>query len=177
MKKFCLYSFIVLLVLGLIGCAPRSTSTGPENPTFVVVAENAEIAEVLAYFQAHSGYLPTVVTLNEETLASLSEQLKADGASAERADVLKKAAEGATCLVLKSDALIAEYEALGFRVDNEELKALTSSFRIDNADLLGLKIVQMPAGSELNLDALKALASWMTGAEAKYLADNPDLLK
>ena len=41
---------------------------------------------------------------------------------------------------------------------------------------MGVSIAQMPAGSEINTDALKSLASWLTGAEAKYLADHPDLL-
>ena len=74
-------------------------------------------------------------------------------------------------------SLIAEYEDLGFIVDNEKLKSLTASYRIDYADVLGLTVVQMPQDSSLNLDALKALVSWMTGAEAKYIAENPDLLK
>jgi hypothetical protein len=66
---------------------------------------------------------------------------------------------------------------MGFYEDNEALRTLTAAYRIENADLLGITVLQMPEGSELNLDALKTLVAWMTGMEAKYLKDNPDLLK
>ena len=165
MKKLFLYILITLLVAMPFGCARRqAAATGPENPEFTVVAEDAETKEILAYFQAHTGYKPSVVLLDEETLAGGSE-------------ALKSAAEGATCVLLKSEDLIAKFTEMGFRFDNEELRTLTANYRIENADLLGLTVLQMPEGSEVNLEALKALVSWMTGAEAQYLSQNPDLLK
>ena len=178
MKKFCLYSLLVVLTLALLGCACGTTSqsTGPENPTFNVLAEDAECASVLAYFQAHTGYLPTVAVLDDETIAAMTETLTEAGQPAERADVLKAMADGATCLLLKSESLIAEYEALGLTVDNDALKSLSAQYRIDNAGTLGITIVQMPSGSEINSAALSALAAWLTGPEALYLEKNPDLL-
>ncbi len=175
MKKFFLYVLITLLVAAPFGCVrQQAAQTGPENPDFTVVAEDAETKEILAYFQAHTGYKPTVVLLDEETLAGKAAEL---GVSADDPSVLKSAAEGATCLLLKSEELIGKFTEMGFFADNEALRSLTASYRIENADLLGITVLQMPEGSEVNLEALKALVSWMTGAEAKYLKDNPDLLK
>lgn len=179
MKKIGLYMMLTLLVLSLLGCAcgGQTAQTGPENPNFSVVVEDAWTKEVLSYFQAHTGYLPAVTVLDEETLTATADALKEEGLSAERADVLQKLTEGATCVLLKDEALIKEFEALGFSVDNDALKSLSSSYRIDNAGLLGLTIVQMPSEVELNNDALKSLAAWLTGAEAQYLNEHPDLLK
>ena len=177
MKKLLSYILIVLLVAGSFGCVRRTTSTGPENPGFKVVIEDQETAAILAYFQAHPGYLPTIVRLDDETLAAYAEELEVAGDPKTSKEVLESVVDGATCLLLKSDSWISSFEELGLFVDNENLKNLTASYRIDNADLLGLTVVQMPEGSEVNLDALKALASWITGAEAKLLKDNPDLLK
>lgn len=175
MKKLILYMLIALLAVMPFGCARRTvTVAGPENPDFTVVAEDPETKEILAYFQAHTGYKPSVVLLDEETLSNKATEL---GVSADDPAVLKSVAEGATCLLLKSEDLIGKFTEQGFRADNEELRTLTASYRIENADLLGLTVLQMPEGSEVNLEALKALVSWMTGAEAKYLKDNPDLLK
>lgn len=177
MKKIGLYSILAVLVLALLGCAcGQKAATGPENPNFTVVIDDAETASVLAFFQAHTGYLPATVLISDETAKAKADELAEAGSPAERADVLKALASGASCLVLKDEALIAEYETLGYRVDNEALRNLSAAYRIDNAGLLGLSIVQTPAGSEINSDALQALAAWLTGAEAKYLQDNPDLL-
>ena len=178
MKKICLYSLLALLTLALLGCACGSTaqSTGPENAEFSVVAEDAEIREVLQYFQAHTGYLPTVTVLDEETLSAKAAELTEAEQSAERADVLNALLSGATCVLTRSDALIAELESLGCKVDNDALKALSASYRIDNAGTLGITVVQMPSGAEINSDALTALSAWLTGAEAVYLEQHPDLL-
>lgn len=178
MKKIGLYMLLTVLVLSMIGCAcgRQNTQTGPENANFAVVVEDAWTNEVLQYFQAHTGYLPAVTVLNEETLASAAEALTEESLPAERADVLQKLTQGATCLLLKDAALIEEFKALGFTVNNDALAALTSTYRSENADLLGLTVVQMPAGAEINTDALKALVTWLTGAEAQYLAEHPDLL-
>lgn len=179
MKRICLYGLSIILLFAAIGCAcgRNNAPTGPENPNVTVVVDDPAAKNALAYFQAHTGYLPTVVLLNDETLQKTAEDLAARGESAERADVLKAICAGATCLLLKDEAIVQEYEALGFVIDNEALRTLTASYRIENADQLGVTVVQMPSGSETNLDALKALVSWLTGAEAKHLADNPDLLK
>ncbi len=179
MKKIGLYMMLALLVLSLLGCAcgGQTVQSGPENPNFSVVVEDAWTKEVLAYFQAHTGYLPSVTVLDDETLTATADALTEEGLPAERADVLQKLTEGATCVLLKDEALIAEFTALGFAVDNDALKSLSASYRIDNAGLLGLTIVQMPSEVELNNEALKALAAWLTGAEAQYLDQHPDLLQ
>lgn len=179
MKKFCFYMLLTLLTVALLGCAcsNQNASTGPENASFTVVAEDAEVASVLAFFQAHTGYLPTVVTLTDETIEAEMRSLAEAGSPAGRVDALMALTADATCLLLKSEALIAEYEALGFSVNNEALKALSASYRIDNAGTLGITVVQMPSGTAVNEDALKALAAWLTGAEATYLEQHPDLLK
>lgn len=179
MKKFCLHMILVLLTVALLGCAcgSQNASTGPENATFTVVVEDAEVASVLAFFQAHTGYLPTVVTLTDEAIETEMQSLAEAGSPAERADALVALTADATCLLLKSDALIAEYEALGYAVNNEALKAMSASYRIENAGTLGITVVQMPSGAAINEDALKALAAWLTGAEATYLEQHPDLLK
>lgn len=175
MKKFFLYTLITLLVVMSFGCVRRQAAqTGPENPNFTVVAEDAETKEILAYFQANTGYKPSVVLLDEETLSSKAAEL---GVSADDPSVLKSLTEGATCLLLKSEELIGKFTEMGFFEDNEALRTLTAAYRIENADLLGITVLQMPEGSELNLEALKTLVAWMTGMEAKYLKDNPDLLK
>ncbi len=178
MKKIGLYSICLLLVLAMVGCAcNRQTTTGPENPNFTIVIDDASTKNALAYFQANTGYVPTIVTVDDETYAKFEQDRKDNGLSTERADILKAMTEGATCLLLKDAALIDEYAALGFAADNEELKTRFAGYRIDNADLLGLTLVLMPVEAEINADALMNLAVWMTGAEAKHLADNPDLLK
>ena len=175
MKKLFLYMLISLLLVMPFGCARRqAASTGPENPDFTVIAEDAETKEILAYFQAHTGYKPSVILLDDETLADKASEL---GVSADDPAALKAAVEGATCLLLRSENLIAKFTEMGYRVDNEELRTLTANYRIENAELLNLTVVQMPEGSEINLEALKALVSWMTGAEAQHLSQNPDLLK
>ena len=177
MKRVFSYILIVMM-LCMVGCAAGTTApTGPENPSFKVVAEDEETASILAFFQAHTGYTPEVVLLNDETFAKYAEDLEITGDAKTNQEVLKSMTEGATCLLLKSEDWISRFEEQGMFVDNENLKNLTASYRIDNADLLGLTVMQMPDGSEINLDALKALVSWMTGAEAKHLKDNPDLLK
>ncbi len=178
-RKILASALLLTLALALVGCVcgQKTASTGPENPTFTVVADRAETAAVLAYFQAHTGYKPTVVLADDAAIEAAREALAAENAPAERADALKKLAEGATCLLLTDEAMLAEFDALGFKADNEALRNLTDSYRIENAGRFGISIAQMPAGSEINADALKALAAWLTGAEAKYLSDNPDLLK
>ena len=175
MKKLFLYMLVTILLVVPFGCARRqATSTGPENPDFTVIAEDAETKEILAYFQAHTGYKPSVILLDDETIAGKVSEL---GVAADDSAALKAVAEGATCLLLRSEDLIERFTEMGYRVDNEELKTLTANYRIENADLLNLTVVQMPEGSEINLEALKALVSWMTGAEAQHLSQNPDLLK
>ena len=179
MKKICLYSLTVLLLLAMVGCTcgqKATTSTGPENPNFTVVTDAAKTAEILAYFQAHTGYLPAVISIDDAALSELSESRTAEGLSVERADLLTALTEGATCLLLTDESLVAEYEALGFSVNNEALRSMSPSYRIDNADILGLTVVQMPQSSEINRDALVSLVAWMTGSEAQYLASHPDLL-
>ena len=178
MKKICLYIFILILVFAMLGCtcgSKNTGSTGPENPKFTVVVDDAKAVEILAFFQAHTGYLPTIVSLNDEALSALSESRTAEGLPAERSDLLTALADEATCLLLTDESLISEYEALGFSVNNEALRSMSPSYRIDNADVLGLTVVQMPASSEINRDALVSLAAWLTGAEAQYLASHPDL--
>ena len=140
MKKICLYSLTVLLLLAMVGCTcgqKATTSTGPENPNFTVVTDAVKTAEILAYFQAHTGYLPAVVSIDDATLSELSESRTAEGLSVERPDLLAALAEGATCLLLTDESLVAEYEALGFSVNNEALRSMSPSYRIDNADILG----------------------------------------
>ncbi len=178
MKKICLHIFIFFLILAMLGCTcgrNTSASTGPENPKFTVVVDDSKTAEILAYFQAHTGYLPTVVSLNEETLSALAETRTEENLPIERSDLLSALAEEATCLLLSDASVVAEYEALGFSVNNDALRSISPSYRIDNANILGLTIVQMPASSEINRDALVSLSAWMTGAEAQYLASHPDL--
>ena len=116
------------------------------------------------------------ISLDDAALSELSESRTAEGLSVERADLLTALTEGATCLLLTDESLVAEYEALGFSVNNEALRSMSPSYRIDNADILGLTVVQMPQSSEINRDALVSLVAWMTGSEAQYLASHPDLL-
>ncbi|MBR0426029.1 MAG: hypothetical protein IJK01_07915 [Clostridia bacterium] len=178
MKKIGLYSILALMVLALLGCTcGRSAYTGPENPNFTVVVDDAETVSVLTYFQANTGYLPNCVLLDDASLEAKAAELAEAGSASERSDVLKSLAEGATCLVLKDAALIAEYDALGYKVDNASLKNLSALYHSDNAEVLGLSIVQMPSGVAINNNALGALAGWMTGAEAVYLSSHRDLLQ
>ena len=45
MKKIGLYSILAVLVLALLGCAcGQKAATGPENPNFTVVIDDAETA-------------------------------------------------------------------------------------------------------------------------------------
>ena len=178
MKKITLYGILFILLLSLVGSGcSRNVQTGPENPRFIVVTDDPIARNALGYFQANTGYLPDVVLIDDEAMQATAAELTENGKSAERADVLRAMSEDATCLLLGDAALIAEFEALGFAVDNEALKTLSVNYRIENAEQLGWTLVQMPTGSETNIDALRTLAAWLTGAEAKHLSENPELLK
>lgn len=177
MKKICLYTILTVLVLSLIGCACGTQQpTGPENAAFNAVAEDAYTAEVLNYFQANTGYVPTITTLDDETIGLKLTELQAENAGATREDALKALTADVTVALVRSEAAIAELEALGWINDPASLKNLSFNYHAENAGLLGITILQAPEGTTVNSDALSALAAWLTGAEAAYLDAHPELL-
>ena len=178
MKKFCLYMILAVLVLSLIGCAcGTQQATGPENASFVALAEDAYVAEVLQFFQANTGYTPVTLTLDDASVAAALALLQEENTAATREDALKSLSSGATVALVRSEAMIEELTALGWQNDPDSLKNVSVNYRADNAGTLGITILQAPAGTEVNKDALSALVGWLTGAEALYLQSHPELIK
>ena len=158
MKKFFSILLIAAVLLTTVGCscgisccAKSQVPTPPENASFALACDDASIVTLLAYFQANTGYQPTITNITEE------DEVKTDAVS--------RAATSCVA-VLKDEANAAELEAAGWTRVN-----------LDNA--FSLIVLEPPADSAAarNADAVSALKVWLGGSEAKYLFEHPDLLK
>ena len=158
MKKIFSILLIAAVLLTTVGCscgisccAKSQVPTPPENAAFALACDDASIETLLAYFQANTGYQPTITNITEE------DEVKTDAVS--------RAATSCVA-VLKDEANAAELEAAGWTRVN-----------LDNA--FSLIVLEPPADSAAarNTDAVSALKVWLGGSEAKYLFEHPDLLK
>ena len=160
MKRIGCSVLILALLAVSLGCACGKVTgpevVGPEHPDFFVLTDDAETVEsLLDFFRANTGYVPTYVAFTEE---AITKKMTEGETPLTREEAIQAIAETATIAVLKDAALAAELEACG-------VTALETPFEYT-------VLLKNEAG---NNDAKKAIEKWLSGDEAAYLAEKPDL--